>query len=268
MTETETGRSAPGPRSTSGPVYGLSPALGRLSQSVDGAGLGAFRAILGGLLFLSIVRFWAYGWIEEIYIRPPFHFTYLGFEWVRPWPGWGMYAHFAALAISALCLCLGVFSRASAIAFCLLFTYAELIEKASYLNHYYFVSLACLLLAAVPSGASLSLDAWWRRRRGLPARTVALSSYALIRAQLALLYFFAGFAKLNSDWLLDAQPLRTWLALHADTPLVGGILARPWLAYVASYAGAFYDLTIAGFLAYRATRRFAYATVVLFHLGV
>jgi hypothetical protein len=234
----------------------------------DGAGLGAFRALFGALLCFSVLRFWAYGWIDELYIRPSFHFTYFGFDWVRPWPGAGMYVHFGVMALAALGLCVGCCSRASAALFFLTFTYAELIEKASYLNHYYFVSLVTLLLATMPCGASFSFDAWWRRRRGHPPRVARTWCYAMLRAQLALLYFFAGFAKLNADWLLAAQPLGTWLALHADAPVIGPWLASRPLAFLASYAGAVFDLTIVFWLSWRRTRPYAYAVGCVFHLLV
>jgi hypothetical protein len=246
----------------------LARLLERLNAPCDAAGLAAFRVLFGALLCVSVLRFWAYGWIEELYLRPSFHFTYFGFEWVRPWPSWGMYAHFALMGAAALCLCIGAWSRLSALVFSVTFTYAELIEKASYLNHYYFVSLVTLLLAVMPSGASWSVDAWRRKRRGQASWAVRRWSYVLLQAQLGLLYFFAGFAKLNSDWLLSAQPLRTWLGLHADAPLVGPLLAAPWLAYAASYAGAAYDLSITAWLLWPRTRRYAYATLVWFHIGV
>jgi hypothetical protein len=292
--------------------------LERLNAARDGAGLGAFRVLFGALLCFSVARFWAYGWIDELYIRPDFHFTYFGFDWVRPWPALGMYLHFALMALAAACLCIGAASRVSAFVFFLTFTYAELIEKASYLNHYYFVSLVTLLLATMPCGATFSLDAWLRRRRGLvgetrsprrvspnveegpsaecpigtgstcpsPAQrgrgepgtnlghevllppTVRAWCYALLRAQLALLYFFAGFAKLNRDWLLAAEPLGTWLGLHADAPLIGPWLASPAAAYFASYAGAAFDLSIPFWLSWRRSRPWAYAIGVVFHIGV
>lgn len=242
--------------------------LERLNAPCDGAGLGAFRALLGALLCLSVGRFWAYGWIEQLYLEPSFHFTYLGFDWVRPWPASGMYAHFALMAAAALSLCIGFCSRLSALIFCLTFTYAELIEKASYLNHYYFVSLVTLLLSVMPSGASFSVDAWRRRRRGRPPEIVRLWSYTLLRAQLGLLYFFAGFAKLNPDWLLEAEPLATWLAQHADVPVIGPLLATKSAAFVASYFGAAYDLTIVFWLSWRRTRAYAYAVAVVFHVAV
>jgi vitamin K-dependent gamma-carboxylase len=242
--------------------------LERLNAPRDGAGLGAYRVLLGALLLFSVARFWSYGWIEQLYIQPSFHFTYLGFGWVKPWPGAWMYVHFAVLGVAALCLCIGFHSRLSALLFGVTFTYAELIEKASYLNHYYFVSLVTLLLATMPCGACFSVDAALRRRRGEPAAMARTWCYALLRTQLAILYFFAGLAKLNPDWLLDAQPLRTWLSLHADAPWIGAWLAAPATAYVASYAGALFDLTIPAWLSFPRTRPYAYATVLAFHVGV
>ncbi|HTV19221.1 MAG TPA: HTTM domain-containing protein, partial [Polyangiaceae bacterium] len=179
-----------------------------------------------------------------------------------------MYLHFVVMALAAGCLCVGIASRASALVFFLTFTYAELLEKASYLNHYYFVSLATLLLATMPCGAELSLDAWRRRRRGEPPLVARAWCYGLLRMQLALLYFFAGFAKLNRDWLLAAEPLGTWLALHADTPLIGPWLASRPAAYLASYAGAAFDLSIPFWLSWRRSRPWAYAIGVVFHVGV
>jgi vitamin K-dependent gamma-carboxylase len=239
-----------------------------LNRPCDPAGLGAFRVAFGALALFSVVRFWSYGWIDELYIRPSFHFTYQGFGWVEPWPAPLMYAHFVLMGLAALGLCIGVASRASALLFCLTFTYAELIEKASYLNHYYFVSLAALLLAIMPCGAAGSVDALLRRRRGMPPLVVRSWCYALLRTQLALLYFFAGLAKLNPDWLLSAQPLGSWLTLHADTPLVGRWLAMPAAAYVASYASAAFDLSIPLWLSLERTRPYAYAIVIVFHVVV
>ena len=215
-----------------------------------------------------MARFWAYGWIDELYVQPPFHFTYFGFAWVRPWPPSGMYVHFAVMGLAAAGLCLGLASRLSAFVFFLTFTYAELIEKASYLNHYYFVSLVTLLLATMPCGTELSVDAWLRRRRGQPPELARAWCYALLRAQLAVVYFFAGLAKLNPDWLLSAEPLGTWLALHADTPLIGPWLASRPAAYLASYAGAVFDLSIPLWLSWRRSRPWAYAVAVAFHVVV
>ena len=84
--------------------------------------------------------------------------------------------------------------------------------------------------------------------------------------QLGIVYFFAGLAKLNPDWLFHAMPLAVWLPTKADFPVLGSLFAQPWTAFAFSWAGAFYDLTIVFFLLNRRTRPFAYAAVVVFHV--
>ena len=64
-------------------------------ERVDAASLAVFRVVFGLVGLLIVARFFAYGWIGELYVEPARHFTYVGFGWVKPWPGVGMYAYFA-----------------------------------------------------------------------------------------------------------------------------------------------------------------------------
>lgn len=219
-----------------------------LGRPVDPASLRAFRGMFGALLLVSVIRFAASGWIAAQYVEPAYHFPYWGFAWVRAWPGVGMYLHFLALAGAALCLALGLRPRLAALACFALFTYAELIDRATYLNHYYLVSVLLLLLACIPIG-----------------RTAPAWALYAVRLQVGLVYFFAGVAKLRADWLLDAQPLRIWLAAHADFPVLGPLFARAEVAYVMSWAGAAFDLGAPFLLLYRRTRPFALLAVLGFH---
>ena len=45
----------------------------------------------------------------------------------------------------------------------------------------------------------------------------------LLRFQYATVYFYAGLAKLGSDWLVHAQPLGIWLYSRGDTPVSGSV---------------------------------------------
>ena len=81
------------------------------------ASLAVFRVLFGLAMLLSVVRFVAKGWVEEIYIKPSFHFTYDGFGWVEPLSGMGMYWLFGALGIFAFCIAIGFLYRIAAIAF-------------------------------------------------------------------------------------------------------------------------------------------------------
>jgi hypothetical protein len=81
-----------------------------------------------------------------------------------------------------------------------------------------------------------------------------------------ILYFYAGLAKLNSDWFLQALPLKIWLPARNDMPLIGRLFNQEWVPYVFSWFGCIYDLTIVFLLLNQKTRVFAYLTVVAFHL--
>ena len=119
-----------------------------------------FRICFGLLGLLAVVRFAAHGWISDLYIEPAHHLSYFGFEWVQAWPSWGMYLHFALLAAASLGVALGYRYRLSVAAFFLLFTYVELIDRTTYLNHYYLVSLLSFVMIWLP------LDRAWSLRPG------------------------------------------------------------------------------------------------------
>jgi hypothetical protein len=231
---------------------------------VDVASLVAFRIAFGLVMLWAVGRYFAYGWIDSLFVQPPFFFAYGGFEWIRPWPAFGMYLHFAALGVLALAIVVGCWTRTSTALFALGFTWVHLIDKANYLNHYYLVSVLAALMVLLPLGVAGSVDA-----RLAPARAadrVPAWTVWVLRAQLALVYFYGGIAKLNADWLFHAQPLRIWLATRGDLPLLGPWLERQWVAYAFSWAGAAFDLSIVPFLLWRRTRLVAYAVVVVFHL--
>jgi hypothetical protein len=222
---------------------------------VDGASLGAFRICFGLLMAAAMIRFAAKGWIQALYLDPVHHFSYWGLTWIRPPGTFGTYALFAGIGLAALGLALGWRARPFAAVFALLFTYVELIDN---LNHYYFISIAALWLCILPAGRALSPFA--RGEGSVPAWTV----WAL-RTQVGFVYFFAGIAKLDSDWLLRAEPLRIWLNARSDLPLIGPWLSTPLAAYGASWAGMLFDIGAPFLLSWRRSRPWFFAAVIAFH---
>lgn len=219
----------------------------------------------GILMLASVLRFMAKGWVYTMYIKPKVFFPYYGFEWVKPLDASGMYAVFALLAIAALFIALGLFYRISALLFFVLFTYVELIDKTNYLNHYYFISIASFLLLFLPAHRYFSLDA--RRNKNLFATHAPNYFILTIRLQVFIVYFFAGLAKINADWLLHAQPLKIWLPAHSEMPLIGNLLTKEWVAYAFSWFGCIYDLVIPFLLFMPRFVKPAYIFVVVFHLA-
>ncbi|MCA9565864.1 MAG: HTTM domain-containing protein, partial [Myxococcales bacterium] len=230
--------------------------LAFLRQPQDASKLETYRLLFGTLMVFSTVRFIASGWVESIYLEPTYHFTYLGFGWIRPWPRACMYVHLVVQAAAALCFALRIRPRLSISIFFVLFTYAELIEKAAYLNHYYFVSLMAFLLIWMPWGQA--------KRTGSVPRCV----YWFLLAQVAIVYFYAGAAKLGADWLFEGQPLHLWLQAYQELPLVGRLAGSRQVAIAMSWAGALFDLTIWAWLLWKRSRPFAVAAGIFFHVFV
>jgi vitamin K-dependent gamma-carboxylase len=235
-----------------------------LFRPIDVAALAVFRITFGILMLIAVLRYFVHGWIEQFYLEPRLFFPYPGLEWIIPLPATGMYALYLGLGLCAVAIAAGWRYRLTTLLFCTGFTYAHLIDRTVYLNHYYLVSLLSGLMVVLPLHRAWSLDArrWpaWRRA------TVPAWSLWLLRLQLAVVYVFGGIAKLNPDWLVRAEPLRIWLPANSHLPLLGPWLELPWVAYAFSYAGLLFDLTIVALLLWKRSRPAAYAAVLVFHI--
>ncbi|MCA9068296.1 MAG: HTTM domain-containing protein [Planctomycetaceae bacterium] len=168
----------------------------------------------GAILFWEIARFFLNGWVETVYIAPPFHFTYWGFSWVRPLPDWAMYLVFFCVGLASAFVCLGLFYRIAIVAVFLSMTYIFLLEKAVYLNHAYLICLISFLMMFIPAHRRYSFDA--RRRPQLRSGTISAGCLWILRFQIGLPYFYGGIAKINPDWL-QGQPMQLWLMNEAQS---------------------------------------------------
>ncbi|WP_298524985.1 HTTM domain-containing protein [uncultured Christiangramia sp.] len=234
-----------------------------LKKYTEAAPLAAFRLFFGLMMFASIVRFWANGWIEKLYIAPKFFFSYYGFEWVQPIGGY-TYFIFIICGLSSLAVAAGFKYRLSIIVFFLSFTYIELMDKTTYLNHYYFISILSFLMIFLPANVYFSIDAWRDRKKSF--QKVPAWCVDSLKLLLAIVYFYAGLAKLNSDWLLRAMPLKIWLPSKYDLPWLGDLMQQEWLHYAFSWSGMLYDLFIPFLLLWRRTRFTAFVMVIIFHV--
>ena len=199
-----------------------------------------------------------------MYIDPSFHFTFYGFEWVTPLGNY-TYLLFFICGLSAFFVAIGYKYYISIIIFFLSFTYIELMDKTTYLNHYYFVSILSFLMIFLPSNSSYSVDSYLQKKSFKYTPKWCVDSIKLL---LFIVYFYSGLAKINKDWLFEAQPLKIWLTTGSyDFPLIGSnLMQQEWFHYFMSWGGMFYDLLIPFLLIYTRTRIFGFLLVIFFHL--
>ena len=234
-----------------------------INTQTNSAPLVVFRLFFGIMMLASIIRFWANGWIEELYIVPKFFFSYDGFSWIQPLGNF-TYVLFFICGLTALCIAFGFKYRLAIILFFLSFTYIELMDKSTYLNHYYFISVLSFFMIFLPANATFSLDAFINKKRYVQIPKWTIDGIKLL---LGIVYFYAGLTKLNSDWLLRAMPLKIWLPSKYDLPFLGEtFMQQEWFHYAMSWSGMFYDLSIPFLLLYKRTRIFAFVVVVFFHV--
>ncbi len=236
---------------------------GYFNKKTSIAPLAFFRICFGLMLTFSIVRFWSNGWIKSLYIDPAYHFSFYGFGFVSPLEQY-TYLLFSICGTAALMVALGLFYRMASIVLFLSFTYIELMDKATYLNHYYFISLICLLLIFLPANRYFSLDTL--RKKDLEVGFIPNWNIDALKLMMGIVYFYAGLAKVNSDWLLHALPLEIWLPARNDIPLIGPLFNYDFVPYIFSWLGCLYDLCIPFLLLATRTRSFAYIAVIVFHL--
>ncbi len=223
-----------------------------------------FRIAFGLSMLFSSLRYMWLGWVDTQLVEPILHFSYYGFDWVQPLSRWGMYTIFGLMALACVAIVLGWFYRLFAVVFFLCFTYVELIDITYYLNHYYFVSIVAFLMIWVPANRYFSLDVI--RNPSLHQKMVSRWCIDLFKLQIAIVYFYAGIAKINYDWLFRALPLSIWLPAKTSVPIIGFIFKYKITAFLFSWMGMLFDTFITAGLLLKQTRWLSFIAVVVFHV--
>lgn len=233
-----------------------------LLEPVDAASLGVFRIVFGLMMAWDALRYVQHGWVEEYFLLPKIHFTYLFFDFVHPWPRPWMYAHLGLVALTGLLVGVGLFYRIAAVVLFFSYSYVFLLEKSVYMNHHYLMVLLAFLLLWMPAHHAFSLD---RRRVSSLPQSVPRWCVLLLRFQLFVVYFYGAIAKLNADWLAG-EPMYSELVRHGpDVPQIATHFPPALLAYAIAYGGILVDASVPILLCFRRTRWFGFTVAVLFH---
>lgn len=232
-------------------------------QPVDNAPLVVFRVFLGFLLAAESFGAIATGWVYGVMVKPNFHFTHIGFEWLSVLKNEFMYFYFVLMGIMGICVMIGYRYRLTLGIFTILWTGAYLMQKIAYNNHYYLLILVCILMLFLPANRKNAWDAYKNpsMKSDFMPQWV---SWAMI-LQMGIVYFFATVAKFYPDWL-DGTFARILFESKTSLPFYESLFSNPFFHLFIAYSGIFFDGFVIFFLLWKPTRTWALIASLFFHL--
>ena len=234
-----------------------------LFKAIDNSPLVVFRIFFGFLVACESFGAILTGWVKRILIDPEVTFSFIGFEWLKPLPGFGMYFYFLAMGVFGLAIMLGYRYRIAIISYTILWAGVYFMQKTAYNNHYYLLLLISFLLIFLPANSYASLDV--RQNRIKEENTMPYWISLLFIIQVAIVYVFASIAKFYPDWL-DGTFTRNLLADSTNVIALKKLFLQKWFYLFIAYMGIIFDLLIVPLLLFKKTRMLALLASLTFHL--
>ncbi len=234
-----------------------------LFKQVDNSSLIIFRIIFGLLITLEAWGAIATGWVRRTLVEPQFTFNFIGFDFLQPLPGYGMYVYFAIMGLLGVFVMLGFKYRWSIVGYTLLWTCVYLMQKTSYNNHYYLLILLLIFMCIVPAHRYLSLDV----KNNPKLKAISMPNWVIlfIIGQIWIVYTYASLAKFYPDWLDGSFP-ELLMKAKAHYWLVGDFLQRGWVHMSIAYFGILFDMLVVPLLLWKRTRMAMFIFSIFFHL--
>ncbi|HET8838199.1 MAG TPA: HTTM domain-containing protein [Flavobacteriaceae bacterium] len=234
-----------------------------LFKQIDNSGLITFRVCFGLLITLETWGAIFTGWVRRVLIEPQFTFNFIGFDFLQPLPGNGMYFYFILMGIFGIFVMIGFKYRFSIIAFTLMWTCVYLMQKTSYNNHYYLLILICIFMCFAPAHRYLSIDV--RKNPNLQKISMPQWIWLFIVFQLGIVYTFAAGAKIYPDWM-DGTVGKLLLSSKSDFWLIGEVFTQKWAQTFMTYFAILFDLLIVPLMLWKKTRFPMFILAIFFHL--
>jgi hypothetical protein len=245
-----------------------------LGRRVSMRSLALLRVLVGPIVLLHLRPFLVDAWHGRIY-RDVFYEPYAA--WYPELPR-AVYVGLLWLgAVAAVAMAVGWLTRLSTATTFAVVAYNLFLSTTHFHNNRAYLVIVLAILAVAPCGRELSVDAWLRRRRGLPPLDVSAPAWPLwlLRFECAAVYGASGMSKLlDPDWFggtvswqrvvqarheLEAGPLPGWfISIVSD---------REFHTFAAKLV-ILTELFIATGLWWRGTRYTAVWVAVVFHLSI
>ncbi|TXK78458.1 HTTM domain-containing protein [Mesonia sp. K4-1] len=234
-----------------------------LFKHIDNSALILFRIFFGILITLEAWGAIFTGWITRTLIEPQQTFNFIGFDFLQPLPGNGMYFYYFLMGVFGVLVTIGYKYRWSLSAYTIMWTCVYLMQKSSYNNHYYLLVLICVFMLLVPANAYFSIDA--KQNDRIRSLSTPRWVHLFIILQLLIVYTYASCAKLYPDWLDGSVP-ELLMKSKQDYWLIGDVLQEKWTHVTITYFGILFDLLVVPLLLWKRTRTPVFIFAIFFHL--
>jgi len=237
------------------------------------------RILVGGMLFYTHLIwcldlkgfFGASGW-NNVGILSTLQQDTLSWSlwWLVP-EGYEFQFHVACLSVLFL-FWIGCATRVtSVLAWVITVSYAHRTMLANFGLDQINAMLAFYLMLA-PCGTRLSIDSWWRSRKGKlpPAPSAAANlSLRLIQVHICVIYFWAGLSKLQGTSWWTGEALWQMIANHEYQSLDLTWLANyPSVLQLATHGVILFEITFPIFVFHRRLRPVVMLAGTMLHLGI
>ncbi len=235
-----------------------------LFSPIDHSPVTLWRIVFGLVMVFECFGAILVGWTKQVFIDPPkFTFNFIGFEWLQPLSGNGMYVYFGLMGCLAIMVTLGYRYRFAMVILTIGWMGLYFMHKTSYNNHHYLMLLLSLMMTLTPANINLSLDA----KYGIVKRQSTLPQ--IFKWQFLLLflvvYVYASIAKWYPDWTSGIVS-SNMLGHKKSIPIIGWIYSLKYTPIVVAWGGILYDLLVIPLLLWKPTRKFAFVISIGFHL--
>ncbi|RMA56804.1 HTTM domain-containing protein [Ulvibacter antarcticus] len=234
----------------------------KLTQQINGTSLAIFRIGFGLIMIWELIYFLRLDFVKVFLVQPQLQFTYSFLPFLKPLPEPILDLLIVVLLVACFFIIIGRYYKQAMIIFFVGFTYIFLLDKAYYNNHLYLICLLSFLMIFIPADSRLS----FKKSKEKASKPPLYWHLLVLRIQLAIVYFFGGIAKLNHDWLVNNEPVRSILNNTAKTRFLGDALTSDFSIYFFTYGGLVFDLVVPILLFIPKTRTIAVLAALLFNV--
>ncbi|MFK8005796.1 MAG: HTTM domain-containing protein [Saprospiraceae bacterium] len=231
-------------------------------KPIDNSQIVLFRMLFGLLMLLESFGAIATGWVKKTLIDPQFTFSFLGFEWLQPLPGNGMYFYFVLMGIVSLMVMLGYRYKINIIGLAVLWSGAYFMQKTSYNNHYYLVMLLTWGMVFMNPHHYASLDA---KRTKTAIHTCPNWNRLFFVILLLFVFTYGAVAKFYPGWW-SGDFIKNSFSHKTNYWLIGPLLGKEWFQQFITFSGVIFDAIIIPLLIWKRTRMLAFIGLVIFNI--